>query len=135
MLLRLSRLSIGLAAAAAGLAVLDILETQALQANARDTGAYLLNGLATLSANHDRVGDVRGAGLYVALEFVRSRQSQAPDQDAATFAVNALRERGILIGTAGLNGNVLKIRPPLSFSGDHADMLIEAMKAVLGELA
>ena len=122
-------------AAAAGLAVLDILETQALQANARDTGAYLLNGLATLSANHDRVGDVRGAGLYVALEFVRSRQSQAPDQDAATFAVNALRERGILIGTAGLNGNVLKIRPPLTFSRDHADMLIEAMKAVLRELA
>ncbi|MEQ1578895.1 MAG: aminotransferase class III-fold pyridoxal phosphate-dependent enzyme [Hyphomicrobium sp.] len=121
-------------AAAAGLAVLDVLESEGLQANARETGSYLLAGLQDATSGHDRVGDVRGAGLYVGFEFVRSKGSREPDQRAATFAVNALRERGILIGTAGLNGNILKIRPPLCFMHEHADQLIDAMKATLSEL-
>ena len=121
-------------AAAAGLAVLDILQSERLQDNARETGAYLLAGLKDASSSHDRVGDVRGAGLYVGFEFVRSRASREPDQAAATFAVNGLRDRGVLVGTAGLNGNILKIRPPLCFQREHADQLIEAMKAVLAEM-
>lgn len=121
-------------ASAAGLAVLDILQSEGLQDNARDTGAYLLAGLQEASAQHDCVGDVRGAGLYVGYEFVRSRQSRAPDQAAATFAVNALRQRGILVGTAGLHGNILKIRPPLCFKREHADMLIEGMSSVLEDM-
>lgn len=122
-------------ASAAGLAVLDILQAEGLQDNARDTGAYLLAGLKDAASRHDKVGDVRGAGLYVGVEFVRSKASREPDQAAATFAVNAMRERGILIGTAGLNGNILKIRPPLCFKHEHADQLIDGMKATLSELA
>lgn len=122
-------------ASAAGLAVLDILQAEGLAENARDTGAYLLAGLQDASSGHGRVGDVRGAGLYLGFEFVKSKASREPDQTAASFAVNALRERGILIGTAGLNGNILKIRPPLCFGREHADQLIEAMTATLSELA
>ena len=121
-------------AAAAGLAVLDILEDERLQENARETGALLLDGLREASLGHERVGDIRGTGLYAGVEFVLSKQSKAPNQAAAAFTVNALRECGILIGTAGLNGNILKIRPPLTFRSEHAEMLIDGFRAVLRDL-
>ena len=121
-------------ASAAGLAVLDVIKDEGLQDNARDTGAYLLEGLREAASRHDCAGDVRGAGLYVGFEFVGSKEARDPDQAAATFAVNALRERGILVGTAGLHGNILKIRPPLCFTREHADKLIEGMRSVLSEM-
>ena len=118
-------------AAAAGLAVLDALAEDHLQDNARETGAYFLQHLKEKSANHPHVGDVRGAGLYLAVEFVNDKTSRAPNKDAAVNGVNAMREQNILVGTAGLNGNIWKIRPPLSFSCDHADIFLEGFDKVL----
>jgi 4-aminobutyrate aminotransferase-like enzyme len=118
-------------AAAAGLAVLDVLEAETLQHNAFATGKYLLDRLKTVCARHPGVGDVRGAGLYIAVEFVRDPVSRVPDQAAAVAGVNALRERNVLIGTAGQHGNIWKIRPPLCFKCDHADMFVEAVEHVL----
>ncbi len=118
-------------AAAAGLAVLDIIETENLASNARETGAYLLSGLKALAERHACIGDVRGAGLYIGVEFVTDAASKQPDRAAAVFAINALRERGILGGTAGEHGNVWKIRPPLCFKTEHADMLIDGLASVL----
>ena len=122
-------------ACAAGLAVLDVLAADNLQQNAQQTGAYLLSRLQALSAGHARVGDVRGTGLYIAIEFVRDAASREPDQPAATRAVNAMRERNVLIGTAGKHGNILKIRPPLCFGREHADLLADAFHDVLGAMA
>ena len=122
-------------ACAAGLAVLDVLAEDNLQHNARQTGAYLLSRLQALSAGHARVGDVRGAGLYIGIEFVRDAASREPDQPVATRAVNAMRERNVLIGTAGKHGNILKIRPPLCFGREHADLLAGAFHNVLAALA
>jgi 4-aminobutyrate aminotransferase-like enzyme len=118
-------------AAAAGLAVLDALAEDRLQENARDTGAYLLQQLQALSTGHPHVGDVRGAGLYLAVEFVNDRSARAPDKEAAVQGVNALRDANILIGTAGLHGNIWKIRPPLCFRREHADIFLEAFERVL----
>jgi 4-aminobutyrate aminotransferase-like enzyme len=118
-------------ASAAGLAVLDVLTEDRLQDNARDTGAYLLEQLQFLSKNHPGVGDVRGAGLYLAVEFVTDRSSRAPDKSAAVAGVNAMRDQNILIGTAGLNGNIWKIRPPLCFDRGHADMFLEGFEKIL----
>lgn len=120
-------------AAAAGLAVLDILRDERLMENAHDTGSYLLAGLQALSQRHEAIGDVRGAGLYLGLEFVKDKSSRTPDGDAATATINALRERNILGGTAGRFGNVWKIRPPLCFGREHADMLIDGLDAVLSK--
>lgn len=113
-------------AAAAGMAVLDVLASEGLQDNARDTGAHLRDQLASFSQQHAAVGDVRGAGLYIGVEIVRDNASRAPDSAAAERLVNAMRERNVLIGTAGKFGNVLKIRPPLCFRREHADIFLEA---------
>lgn len=118
-------------AAAAGMAVLDVIEDEALMANACNVGDYMLGGLRALADRHAAIGDVRGAGLFIGLELVRDRVSKEPAPELAAAVVNSLREHSILIGAAGAYGNVLKIRPPLCFSREHADMMLTALDAVL----
>jgi len=118
-------------ASAAGLAVLEALEADKLQHNAQETGAYLLGRLKDVARNHPGVGDVRGAGLYLAVEFVSDPVLKTPDKDAAVKGVNALRDLNILIGTAGLHGNIWKIRPPLCFTREHADIFADGFAQVL----
>jgi 4-aminobutyrate aminotransferase-like enzyme len=116
------------AAAAAGLAVLDVIEEEGLLANARAVGAHLIAGLRELGLRHPVIREVRGAGLYVGVELT-------PRSDAlATRVINGLRERRVLIGAAGRAGTVLKIRPPLCFCAAHADTLIAALDATLSAL-
>jgi 4-aminobutyrate aminotransferase-like enzyme len=121
-------------AAAAGLAVLDVLESEGLQLNAFETGAYLRSELRIAGTQGERIGDVRGAGLYTGIEIVKDRTSREPDRDGAERIVNELRRRNILIGTAGKHGNVLKIRPPLCFAREHADMFLEGFTEALASL-
>ncbi|WP_171946533.1 aspartate aminotransferase family protein [Hyphomicrobium sp. CS1GBMeth3] len=118
-------------AAAAGLAVLETIANEDLQQNALETGTYLRDSLAAFTKTHPSIGDVRGSGLYIGVEIVSDPDSGAPDQAAAELLVNAMRERNVLIGTAGKFGNVLKIRPPLAFRRKHADIFLEAFAAAL----
>lgn len=122
-------------AAAAGMAVLDILEDEQLQANAKETGAYFLQRLKEVSKTSGHVGDARGVGLFVGLEIVESRKSKKPDQAHAVKVVNALRDRNILTGTAGKHGNILKIRPPLCFTREHADMFVNGLEDALASIS
>lgn len=121
-------------AAAAGLAVLDVLNEEGLQENAFDTGAYLRSELRIAGGNGDRVGDVRGSGLYIGVELVRDKASAEPDRALAERIVNGMRERNILIGIAGGHGNVLKIRPPLCFTREHADIFIDGFRSTLAKV-
>lgn len=118
---------------AAAIAVLDVLRDEALMENAAVVGKYLQAGLHDLGARFERIGDVRGDGLFIGLEFVSDRQSKTPDSGLANRIVNALRRRHVLISASGKAGNTLKIRPPLPFSTAHADLLLEAMAASLAE--
>jgi 4-aminobutyrate aminotransferase-like enzyme len=122
-------------AAAAGLAVLQILKEEGLQQNALETGKYFLKGLKAAAKGHVRVGDVRGAGLYLGVEFVSIPETKEADREAAVKGVNDLRDHNILVGTAGFNGNVWKIRPPLCFDKANADQFIEGFEAVVRKLA
>jgi 4-aminobutyrate aminotransferase-like enzyme len=122
-------------AAAAGLAVLETIEAETLQQNARDTGAYLLAALGGVAQRFACVGDVRGAGLYLGVELVRDRKSKTPDREAATRIVDMLRDRNVLVGIAGPYGNVIKIRPPLTFTREHAESLVTALTDSLASLA
>ncbi|HEY8193618.1 MAG TPA: aminotransferase class III-fold pyridoxal phosphate-dependent enzyme, partial [Hyphomicrobium sp.] len=122
-------------AAAAGLAVLDVLESEGLQANALETGAYLRSELRIIATTGNRVGDVRGAGLYTGVEIVKDKTSREPDREAAEGIVNGLRQRNILIGTAGRHGNVLKIRPPLCFGREHVDIFLEGFAGAMASTA
>jgi 4-aminobutyrate aminotransferase-like enzyme/Ser/Thr protein kinase RdoA (MazF antagonist) len=119
-------------AAAAGLAVLEVLDREGLQANAAATGRRLRAGLESLAARHAGIGDIRGAGLLLGVEIVAPAQRGTPDtREAAALArrlVNILAERhAVLTGLEGPRGNVLKLRPPLAFRPAHAEMLVAAI--------
>jgi len=122
-------------AAAAGLAVLETIEAEKLQDNARETGTYLLAELGAVAQRFPCIGDVRGKGLYIGVELVGDRKSKKPARDTATRVVDMLRDRNVLVGIAGPYGNVLKIRPPLSFQREHADILVEALSDSLAALS
>lgn len=118
-------------AASAGLAVLDVLSRERLRENALRVGEYMRGGLRSLAEQFSCIGDVRGVGLFTGLEFSEDRASARPLPALARRVVEGLRERHILIGTAGRAGNVLKMRPPLCFSTENADLLLGALKDVL----
>lgn len=121
-------------AAAAGLAVLDVIRDEGLMDNARLVGGYLMDGLREIGNRHIQIGDVRGSGLFIGLELVRDRETKTPAPEVATHVINGLRDHGILIGAAGPFGSTLKIRPPLCFSKDNADSVVSAIDAVLRTL-
>ena len=120
--------------AAAGNAVLDVIEQEGLCANAASVGAILRQGLEALQGQCEAAGDVRGHGLFLGVEWVFDRQSKEPHREGAVAVANALKERGFLLGNAGAYGNVVKIRPPLVFSREDAAAFLAAFEDVLAEL-
>lgn len=118
---------------AIGLAVLDVVRDENLQAHAQAVGQHLLRGLWTLQRRHALIGDVRGSGLFIGVELVRDRRTLEPAPEEAASLVNRMREQGILLGTDGPFHNVIKIRPPMPFSIDDADQLIKTMNMILGQ--
>jgi hypothetical protein len=118
---------------AAGLAVLDVVGEEKLQERALRVGRHLAEGLRRLQDRHAIVGDVRGSGLFLGVELVRDRATLEPASEEAGYVVNRLRERGVLTGTDGPHHNVLKLRPPLVFSEEDADLFLETLEAVLEE--
>jgi 4-aminobutyrate aminotransferase-like enzyme len=111
-------------AAAAGLAVLEVLRRESLIENARKVGAHFREGLRTLAARHSAIAEVRGVGLYIGVELHGGAAQ-------ARAVVEDMRARHVLIGTAGSRGNVLKLRPPLCFTRAHADMVLQALDDVV----
>ena len=104
---------------AAAAAVLDVIEDEKLMVNAAEVGGRLRHELAGLVVGQARIGDVRGAGLYIGVEMIT--ETGEPDRAGARAVVNAMRERRVLISVCGHHGNVLKIRPPLVFSSSDVD--------------
>jgi 4-aminobutyrate aminotransferase-like enzyme len=119
---------------AVGLAVLDVVHDEGLQTHAARVGAHLLDRLRPLADRSPIVGDVRGSGLFIGVELVRSKETLEPAPGEASDIVNRLRDDGILIGTDGPYHNVLKIRPPMPFTVDDADMVVSALATFLTEM-
>ncbi|HEX5439012.1 MAG TPA: aminotransferase class III-fold pyridoxal phosphate-dependent enzyme [Gemmatimonadaceae bacterium] len=119
---------------AIGLAVLDVLRDEALQAHALHVGERLLTGLRPLTQRFAIVGDVRGSGLFLGMELVRDRDTLEPAREDAAFLVNRMREEGILLGTDGPYHNVVKIRPPMPFDEADADRLVETFERIIGDI-
>jgi 4-aminobutyrate aminotransferase-like enzyme/Ser/Thr protein kinase RdoA (MazF antagonist) len=116
-------------ACAAALAVLAIIQDEDLVANAARAGSYLRQGLLTLAERHPVIGDVRGEGLLLGVEL--ADEERVPAAAQARLVTEAMRERGILLSATGPAGNVLKIRPPLVFQPEHADLLLQALDETL----
>ena len=111
--------------------MLEVIEAEGLAENAGQVGAYLLDDLQALWRKYDRIGDVRGAGLFVGVECVKERRTKEPLAAAATHVVNDLRRRRVLISVTGPGANVLKIRPPMVFTREHADIFLAALGEAL----
>jgi 4-aminobutyrate aminotransferase-like enzyme/Ser/Thr protein kinase RdoA (MazF antagonist) len=116
---------------AAGLAVLDVIRDEALDARALAVGTRLQASLRALADRHEVVGDVRGAGLYLGVELVRDRDAREPAPELASSAVDRARDAGVLLSTDGPDHNVVKIKPPLSFGHPEADRLVETLDRAL----
>jgi 4-aminobutyrate aminotransferase-like enzyme/Ser/Thr protein kinase RdoA (MazF antagonist) len=121
------------AASAAGMAVLEVMRDEKLQAHALDVGARLKRGLSELASDFPIVGDVRGLGLFIGVELVEDRESLRPAARQASYVINRLKDRGVLVSTDGPLHNVIKIKPPLPFSAQNADRLVEALRETLAE--
>lgn len=117
-------------AAAAGHAVLQVIEDEGLIKRSATVGGYFKQSLKVLQGTHSEIGDVRGAGLFIGLDFVDSTTGE-PDTALATHAINQLKHNGILIGAAGKYGATLKIRPPLCFSQEDADLFTGTLDTIL----
>jgi 4-aminobutyrate aminotransferase-like enzyme len=116
---------------AIGLAVLDVVLEENLQVHALRVGERMREGLNDLMSRHEIIGDVRGSGMFLGVELVRSRVTREPAVKEAQIVVNRLRADRILLGTDGPFHNVLKIRPPMPFCEANADRVIEALDHIL----
>ena len=118
---------------AIGMAVLDVIEDEGLQEKAHKTGNYLLKELRSLQSDHPIIGDVRGLGLFIGIELVNNQQSKTPAATQASFIAERMKQLGVLISTDGPYHNVLKIKPPLCFNLDNANMLVNCLHSILSE--
>jgi len=118
--------------AAAGTAVLDVIESEDLRPRVAEVGAYLRDRLAKIEC--EAMGDVRGHGLFIALDWVSDRETRTADPRGAKRVINRLKDKGFLTSTAGALFNVIKLRPPLVFSRDHADLFLTAFEETVREL-
>ncbi len=119
--------------AAAGLAVLDVIEEEDLVTRARERGEYLLARLRELQAEHEQIGEVRGRGLLVGLELVENRDSRQPANELGAAVTRECLERGLSMNIvrAGTNANCFRIAPPLVVSEAEVDSAVEIMDASL----
>jgi 4-aminobutyrate aminotransferase-like enzyme/Ser/Thr protein kinase RdoA (MazF antagonist) len=118
---------------AIGMAVLDVMEQEDLQARASVVGGYMLERLRGLRQRHPIVGDVRGEGLYVGIELVRDPDSRQPADTEAYLISERLKDEGVITYPNGELDNVLKCKPPMVFTQDHADIFVDTLDAVLAE--
>ncbi|MWD29402.1 aminotransferase class III-fold pyridoxal phosphate-dependent enzyme [Aquicoccus sp. SCR17] len=116
---------------AAALAVLNEIRDRDLVENARVVGLHARSRLQDLMDRYEVIGDVRGSGLIFGAEMVTDRATKEPASAYTDRLINEMRQRGFILSKLGRHKNALKIRPPLVFSTDHADMLFDALDAVL----
>jgi 4-aminobutyrate aminotransferase-like enzyme len=114
---------------AAGLAVLDVIEVEGLQHNAHAMGNYLRARFLELRKDYSVLGEPHGAGLLLGVDVLDA--DGCPDSDVASQVMNHMRQNGVLIGTTGPNANVLKIRPPIVFNQEHAEILLASLTNAL----
>lgn len=121
-------------ACAQGKAVLEVIENEGLQANARTIGGQILEGLRGLEKKHSVIGQVRGLGLMIGCELVRDRDSKEPAKEECARVFERCRELGLLLGKGGLHGNVLRIKPPMCLTPADADFLIATLDEAMASL-
>jgi len=116
-------------AMATAMAVLEVIEDQGLMANSARTGALFADGLRSLARDHAALGEVRAAGLFLAVDVLDNNGH--PDRARTAKIVNNLAQKRVLISATGKHGHSLKIRPPMTFTPAHVEMFLARLKEVL----
>jgi len=119
---------------AVGHAVLDVIEREGMVESAREVGAYTMSKLRELKERHEIVGDVRGAGLFAGIEFVKDRKTKEPATEVTAEIQKRLKHRLIIISIEGPYDNILKFKPPMTFTKEDVDYLVESLDATLKEM-
>ncbi|MEO6003216.1 MAG: aminotransferase class III-fold pyridoxal phosphate-dependent enzyme [Opitutus sp.] len=117
---------------AVGQAVLEVIERENLQANSLTLGAHILAGLQKLKAKHKIIGDVRGQGLMLGIEFVKDQATKQPGREECAKAVENARELGLLLGKGGLWGQTIRFAPPMCITLADADFLLAVLDEAIG---
>ena len=118
---------------AAGLAVLDVMQKEELQAHAKQVGSELLVGLSRLKDSYPFLGDARGLGLFLGIEFVTDPEARKPAPKLTRYVVERAKAQRILLSVDGPEHNVIKIKPPLPFSREDCSRLLGSLEAILKE--
>lgn len=118
---------------AAAMAVLEEIEDKGLVAHANTVGHHARQRLDQLKSNYDFIGDVRGSGLIFGAEMVLDKEAKTPASEFTDRVINAMRQRGIIHSKLGRHKNTLKIRPPMPFSIENADLLFDTLDDVLAQ--
>ena len=118
-------------ACAAATATLKLLREH-LVGNAATVGEHLMWGIRTLQQQHPIIGDVRGLGLMIGIELVRSRQTKERAVEERNALVQAMFRRGVLVLGAGRNA--IRLAPPLVLTKDQADAVLNVMDAALADV-
>jgi alanine-glyoxylate transaminase/(R)-3-amino-2-methylpropionate-pyruvate transaminase len=119
-------------ASAIGLAVLEVIEQEQTQANSLALGHRLLAGLAQLKSKYPVIGDVRGQGLMLGLEFVQDRATKEPGREICAQVLENARELGLLLGRGGLWGQTIRCAPPMTITAADADFILAVLDAAIG---
>ena len=107
---------------AVGNAVLDVIQKQNLQKNAKEVGNYFINKLQNIKKKFPKyISKISGRGLFIGIDLIENSNFDLPNQKLATKLINTLRLKGILLSTDGPYNNVIKIKPPLVFNKDNVD--------------
>jgi 4-aminobutyrate aminotransferase-like enzyme len=117
-------------------AVIDTIHVEGLQKNSLIVGQYLLTKLMELSKRYPCIGDVRGMGLFLGVEFIEVNKNHLdiiPHTKLCQFLVAFMMKEKVLVSSDGPQNNVIKIKPPLCFSAENADTLIHALEKGLIE--
>ncbi|XP_056667681.1 5-phosphohydroxy-L-lysine phospho-lyase isoform X1 [Monodelphis domestica] len=119
---------------AVGLAVLDVLEKEHLQAHADHVGEFLMGLLKQQREKHPIIGDVRGVGLFIGVDLIKDKATRTPATEEANYLISKLKDNHILLSTDGPGGNVLKFKPPMCFNMDDARLVANKIDTILTEM-
>lgn len=115
--------------------ILDIMREERLVENSARMGAYMKERLQKIASKSKYLGDVRGMGLVMGLEFVKDKETKEPAKELIKPFINACAENGLLVGSVGVYGNVIRVAPPLVINKEIADESLDAMEKALMSLS
>jgi 4-aminobutyrate aminotransferase-like enzyme len=115
----------------AGLTVLEVIEEEKLQQNAFEVGSYIIAGVKKLQEKYPLIGDVRGSGLYIGVEFVKDLNTLEPATTESRYIVDNLRKMGIVLAVGGPAKNVLRIKGPLCLTKENVNHFLQSLAIIL----